>query len=569
MCRHTSFAFIAAVVLLATRHASWGQSTDKVARVPPAPVLDPQAIAVARLDVAKIDPHALEKTLREYIDKLPLEEFAESVIDRNVRHFAARVRQLRDLGVERIELVLTLHDVQMHYERLAKEPESFIYAMMPVPQGMDPMALSRVLVEDPPGSGKPEIWKHSSGPPRLWRGGPAKESSWFSLNFHSAMHVNDAVNGNVILAGPPNVLDYLVTARRGVRPAVTAALAAAGDGPFQLALIPPAVFSRAAKEILGPVKLDGLSVGDTLAEGFQWAALGIETAKGSLEARIVIQSRTAAGTKQMDRLIQVALTAAAKQPKAKDGHLAKLAKLIDFEASADQLVWQMGDGHTPPAKVADALSQVLLTQQVRIGERQSIDNMKHIVLSLHNFHDVYRAFPTPATYDQQGKPLLSWRVHVLPYVEEGALYREFRRDEPWDSPHNRKLIDRMPAVYRRPLAPANSVKSPYLMPIDEKTTFQPGTKTTLHDVRDGTAKTIGIVEVDPEHEVIWTKPDDWEVDWADPTKGLTGGSGASFIAGFLDGAVRPILKSVDKELLRALLTGAGGEPIGQISKQVE
>jgi hypothetical protein len=119
----------------------------------------------------------------------------------------------------------------------------------------------------------------------------------------------------------------------------------------------------------------------------------------------------------------------------------------------------------------------------------------------------------------------------------------------------------MPAVYRRPFADPKTTKTPYQFPIGEKTVFQSGKKSTFADVRDGTVKTIGVVEVDPEHEVIWTKPDDWEVDWNDPAQGLAGGPGTTFVACFLDNAVREIRESIDKDMLRALLTGSGGEPL--------
>jgi hypothetical protein len=262
----------------------------------------------------------------------------------------------------------------------------------------------------------------------------------------------------------------------------------------------------------------------------------------------------------MQRLIDLGIETAVKHS-TEDSQLTAIAELIDWQVVGDQLHWRIDQDHTPPATLAAALRPLLTAQQVRLGLDQSIDNMKHIALSFHNLHDIYKALPTPANYDQDGKPLLSWRVHVLPYVEEGKLYREFRRDEPWDGPHNKKLIARMPAVYRRPLAAANTTSTPYLLPIGEKTVFQPGKKTTLGDIRDGTAKTIGVVEVDPEHEVIWTKPDDWEVDWKDPTKGLTGGPGNSFVAGFMDGSVRAIAETINKDYLRALLTSNGGEPL--------
>ena len=81
---------------------------------------------------------------------------------------------------------------------------------------------------------------------------------------------------------------------------------------------------------------------------------------------------------------------------------------------------------------------------------QCINNLKQIGLAMHNYHAMHKTFPPAYTVDKAGKPLLSWRVLILPYLEQDALYKEFHLDEPWDSEHNRALIDRMPATYRCP-----------------------------------------------------------------------------------------------------------------------
>ena len=80
----------------------------------------------------------------------------------------------------------------------------------------------------------------------------------------------------------------------------------------------------------------------------------------------------------------------------------------------------------------------------------SANNLKQILLALHNYYDTHGALPLPALTDKAGKPLLSWRVALLPYLEHEGLYREFKLNEPWDSEHNKKLIGRMPKVYATP-----------------------------------------------------------------------------------------------------------------------
>ena len=83
-----------------------------------------------------------------------------------------------------------------------------------------------------------------------------------------------------------------------------------------------------------------------------------------------------------------------------------------------------------------------------------MQKLKELVLATHNYHDIARCFPAPAIRDERGKPLLSWRVHLLPVLGEESLYRQFHLDEPWDSEHNRKLIPSMPDVLRSPASQA-------------------------------------------------------------------------------------------------------------------
>jgi hypothetical protein len=528
------------------------------------PFIDPQAIAVVQLDLAKIDADALDSALRSELAAVKPEQFVQSVWERNVRHLTSRLKRLKELRVSEVYLVLTLYDLRAQINRLWREPEAFIYAVVPVSTEGVGLAVAQVFAEDPPHSGTARRTSDTPARRIVTRGNAPSESAWFSLHFHSATYMNDATHGNVVLAAPANVLEYLIKTKRDERASMKAALAAAGDGAFQFVVAPPPIFARAVEEVLGPAKVEGMSLGATISRGFQWGSLGMDTKNGEPTGRLVIQSRDAAGAEGMKRLIDAGL-AAVHEPRAQqDGTFDQFAKLIDLQVSDGQLRWQIDGEHTPPTKVREALRPALLAQQVRLGTHQSMNNVKQIGLALLNMHSVYKAFPTPANYNKDGRPLLSWRVHILEYMPntaENQLHREFRRDEPWDSEHNRKLIERMPAVYRRPFADPKTVKTPYQMPIGETTAFRPGKKVAVRDLRDGTSKTIGVVEVDPEHEVIWTKPDDWEVNWENPMKGLTGGPGGRFAVGFLDGSVYLIPKSIERDRLRAMLTGDGGDNV--------
>src|SRR4051794_3818491 len=78
---------------------------------------------------------------------------------------------------------------------------------------------------------------------------------------------------------------------------------------------------------------------------------------------------------------------------------------------------------------------------------QCVNNLKQIGLAMHNYNSAYDVFPPAVITDPDGKPLLSWRVLLLPFLDEQALYEQFKLDEPWDSPNNKPLLSRMPKVF--------------------------------------------------------------------------------------------------------------------------
>jgi hypothetical protein len=202
---------------------------------------------------------------------------------------------------------------------------------------------------------------------------------------------------------------------------------------------------------------------------------------------------------------------------------------------------------------------------------ESANNLKRIGLAMHNFHDAHRHFPAAYNADKQGKPLLSWRVHLLPFLEQAPLYNQFHLDEPWDSEHNRKLIAQMPAVYRSPNSREEAGKTNYVGIRGEDMVFvapkgkgPQGTRwagTSMRDILDGTSNTILVVEASDAEAVIWTKPEDFEPDEQNPLRGLVGLRPNGFQALFCDGSVRFIAESVDRDVLRALFTRADGQAV--------
>ena len=152
-------------------------------------------------------------------------------------------------------------------------------------------------------------------------------------------------------------------------------------------------------------------------------------------------------------------------------------------------------------------------------------------------------------------------MQLLPYLDAKALYDEFHLDEPWDSEHNRKLIDRMPDVYRSPLAETGSGRTTYVVPIVEKGIFGGQNTLALKEITDGTSNTIAIVDADENHAVIWTKPDDIEIDLNDPLKGVVNHVLHGFLTAFADGSTNHIPETINKRNLGRLFMANDGEPI--------
>ncbi len=195
--------------------------------------------------------------------------------------------------------------------------------------------------------------------------------------------------------------------------------------------------------------------------------------------------------------------------------------------------------------------------------RERMNQFKQLALAMLNYESANKHYPPAAICDKEGRPLLSWRVAVLPYLEEGAIYKQFHLDEPWDSPHNRTLIEKMPAVYADPKLKqaARAGKTTYQVPAGPETIFHDNVGTAIRDVTDGTSKTILIVEVEPSRAVEWTKPQDWEVDLQKPRQGLAAPDRTWITTVFADGSAQMIKTDVDVKQLQKLLMRADGEVV--------
>jgi hypothetical protein len=208
-----------------------------------------------------------------------------------------------------------------------------------------------------------------------------------------------------------------------------------------------------------------------------------------------------------------------------------------------------------PARLA-ALTTLL--RQAREYLKGS-NNLRQLALAMHLYADTMRGqMPANAIYGKDGKALLSWRVAILLDIGQAPLYAQFKLDEPWDSPHNKKLLAKMPKIY----APVRGkTKVPhatfYQVFTGPSTPFQgkvgPRMPVTF---LDGTSNTILIVEGG--EAVPWTKPEDLPYDDKKPLPKLGGQFPDGFFAAFADGAVRFLRKDADEQTLRWLINPADG-----------
>lgn len=202
--------------------------------------------------------------------------------------------------------------------------------------------------------------------------------------------------------------------------------------------------------------------------------------------------------------------------------------------------------------------------QESLPRSKTESNLEELAIAIQGYESVHRRIPQRAIRDNDGKPLLSWRVLLLPYLGQDELYSQFRLNEAWDSEHNKKLLEKMPAVYANPNSELQLGYTTYLAPFGyadrrEQTAWdiEP---LLLRQVSDGLGNTAAIVEVTPSSAVPWTKPEDFDLKERELLEFLgeppTGG-----LVVMLDGTSYDLSGWKDKRRLKAVLTVNGGEAV--------
>lgn len=332
-----------------------------------------------------------------------------------------------------------------------------------------------------------------------------------------------------------------------------------------------------AEYVVGGVLLDGKSVQLRVISTSQNAELAEHVAETSTAAITLARNALRSAReneKEMAAYTKLALETAAGLLKSVKVQQHDAVVVAETSTELPQV------GTTAASALAGALSQAR-TDAMRM---QSMNNLKQILLAMHNYADTFvRGFPPPVLMgtDGKGKVPHSWRVAILPFIEQDALYRQYRFDEPWDSEANKLVLEKMPAIYRHPLDDPKSTNSGYFVLRSEKlletkpapgggefapeggfpTAFSGKHGVNFSQMFDGTSNIIAVVEA--KRDIPWTKPEDILFDPAkDPPK-LGGFFKDGFNAAFADGAVRFIPDKIDSKVLKLLIMPQDGTPTPQ------
>jgi len=387
------------------------------------------------------------------------------------------------------------------------------------------------------------------------------------------------VTRDFLLAGPSHERNERLAKRRGdttPRPEASDALGQLRAHGVGLAILGDKDSRRVIREMFPklPEPFDEID-GRLIAEGVRWVGVTLDISP-RFQLQAVVQASEARNAKSIERLIERGLavgtawilnhmTGVTEEAPA---DLKKMVGLLQPRTENTVVSLRLGDTAVESAALLEFASLPIQGLLKSARRQQRINKFKQIALGMLNHESARRSYPPAAIVDERGKPLLSWRVAILPYLEEQALYDQFRLDEPWDSDHNRQLIAQKPDIYADPDPTVRrriggEGRTTFVVPTGELTVFSGKEGTTIKQITDGTSATVLGLEVVPERAVIWSKPDEWEVDFEQPFNGVRRNDGRPITIMMCDGSARLIDPRDERDVANwpRMLTSAAGELI--------
>lgn len=347
-----------------------------------------------------------------------------------------------------------------------------------------------------------------------------------------------------------------------------AAFEATKGFPVQICVSAPEYFRETIAEIDPKLPASfGGGPAAPLISSTEWVSLGLRPSDMTLRIVVSTTSSEAAGEvkERVPEIIGALLRGIEVDPATTSMALA-IVGLLQPKVADTQVIYAAED----PA-MTGALLQLGVTTLAATAEpmtnAETKNKMRQLMLGMHNYESAFGALPTYKDIRKEKKPSgLSWRVHILPFMEGGVeLYNQFKLDEPWDSEHNKKLLEKMPGVYS-PNIPVGSDEqfAPYhttfVAPVGDRTIFGQNEFISFRNILDGTSNTVAIVEVSAENVVPWTAPQEYQFDKDSPAAGLRN-IGGKVMAGFMDGSVRKLDVDLANDIWNAIFTRDGGEVI--------
>ncbi|MDR3639669.1 MAG: DUF1559 domain-containing protein [Isosphaeraceae bacterium] len=476
-----------------------------------APFLGDEVGALVHVDLARIN---VDATVRSVVGKLADEEDVNSAI----QGIGGWVDALKRAGVKDVYVLVDPTDLP-----------GLPIVVFPLAEGADGKAIAAVITAG--GPGRPARW-------------PAAET----------------IRGAVV-GGTPAALARIRSAAPAPRPELAAALSVGAGDVLQVVLMPSNTQRRALEESLTvlPPQFGGAPI-TSVTRGARWASVALDLGpKPTLRA--ILQASDNAAAQSLEKVLGGALDLLAQRAR-NDPALATLANA--FSQTKPQVVGDRITLEADPQKTAELIAVPIRQARAAARRSQCVNNLKQIGLAMHNYHAKFNNFPPAFSASKEGKPLLSWRVHLLPLIDQAPLYAKFHLDEPWNSAHNRALIGQMPRVYACPdgsRALAREGKTTYLTPRGPATIFPGAEPVKIQEITDGTSNTIMVVDVSDSLAVTWTKPDDWDVGPELNIKELLGHHPRGTNISFADGSVRFLKETIKPKTLQTLLTRNGGEVI--------
>jgi hypothetical protein len=495
-----------AVFFLAIVAPSWARAQES--RVQPlTPFIDDQTIAIVRVDALRLD----QVKIKQVANSLA----ADFDLKGNPAAWLSWQSAFLKAGGQELYLVFSMATI----------PADPCFAIAPVPAGADVQGIKAALGEMP----------------------------YFKNAVRESMD-------SAVFAGSKEALERIKRSKPTVRKEIAAALEAGRQSAVQVVIVPTADNRRVIEEITPtlPELFGGGSI-KVLTRGIQWASISLG-APPAITLHAVVESESAEAAQQLARLIKLNVARIAKLPSAEKMFpgLGALASDLIPTVTGNRLTLSLDEN-----KVMTFLKPSARMIRDKECFVRNNTNLRDLVFALHSYYDANKQFPAVANFDKGGKPLLSWRVHILPFLGEAKLYKEFHLDEPWDSEHNKALIAKMPAVYQVPGTPGlERGMTTYLAPVGKESMWTGKPKAfKLADATDGTSNTVFIVDAADKLATPWTKPSDFAYDPKNIAVGLAYRFFGKTSLAYVDGSVRALSTNIDANKLLAIFTRNGGEVV--------